>query len=194
MTDESSAGPSPWARQLHAHLKGHVETERAMLEKYAEVAERTDSKAFRYLVKLLIDEEIRHHRLFSELADSLEAQALMKREEPDIPYMDFQRADRAAVLEGAKELLENEERDIGELKRLQRELRDVKDTSLWGLLVELMQRDTEKHIAILKFVRRSRLIIQKEPTLMGVDHPIRGRGPLVGNESGSNDPLDLPPP
>jgi hypothetical protein len=153
MTDESSAGPSPWARQLHAHLKGHVETERAMLEKYAEVAERTDSKAFRYLVKLLVDEEVQHHRLFSELADSLEAQALMKREEPDIPHMDFQRADRAAVLEGAEELLENEERDIGELKRLQRELRDVKDTTLWGLLVELMQRDTEKHIAILKFVR-----------------------------------------
>lgn len=153
MTDESSAGPSQWARKLYAHLKGHVETERAMLEKYAEVAERTDSKAFSYLVKLLIDEEVRHHRLFSELADSLETQALMKGEEPDIPYMDFQRADRAAVLEGAKELLESEERDMGELKRLQRELRDVKDTSLWGLLVELMQRDTEKHISILKFVR-----------------------------------------
>jgi hypothetical protein len=153
MTDESSRGPSPWDRQLHAHLKGHVETERAMLEKYAEVAERTDSKAFRYLVNLLIDEEVRHHRLFSEMADSLETQALMKREEPDIPYMDFQRADRAAVLEGANELLENEKRDIGELKRLQRDLRDLKDTTLWGLLVELMERDTEKHIAILKFVR-----------------------------------------
>jgi hypothetical protein len=153
MSDESSRGPSPRDRQLYAHLKGHVETERAMLEKYAEVAERTDSKAFRYLVKLLIEEEVRHHRLFIEMADSLETQALMKREEPDIPYMDFQRADRVAVLEGAKELLENEKRDIGELKRLQRELRDMKDTSLWGLLVELMQRDTEKHIAILKFVR-----------------------------------------
>ena len=121
MTDESSAGPSPWDRQLHAHLRGHVETERAILEKYAEVAERTDSKAFRYLVNLLIDEEVRHHRHFNEMADSLETQALMKREEPDIPYMDFHRADRAAVLEGAKELLENEERDIGELKRLQRD-------------------------------------------------------------------------
>jgi len=153
MTDESSRGPSPWARQLYAHLKGHVETERAMLEKYAEVAERTDSKAFRYLVRLLIDEEVRHHRLFSEMADSLETQALMNPEEPDIPYMDFKRADRAAVLEGAKELLENEKRDIGELKRLQRDLRDMKDTTLWGILVDLMQRDTEKHIAILKFVR-----------------------------------------
>jgi hypothetical protein len=154
MTDESSAGPSPWERQLYAHLKGHVETERAMLEKYAGVAERTNSKAFRYLVKLLIDDEVRHHRFFNELADSLETEALMKGEDPDIPYLDFQRADRGVVLEGTKELLENEERDVGELKRLQRELRDVKDTSLWELLVELMKRDTEKHIAILKFVRK----------------------------------------
>ena len=134
-------------------MKGHVETERAMLERYAEVAERTDSDAFRYLVKLLIDDEIRHHRLFNELADSLETDALMKREAPAVPHMDLDRADRAEVLEATKELLENEEQDLGELKRLQRELRDVKDTTLWGLLVELMERDTDKHIAILRFVR-----------------------------------------
>ena len=50
MTDESSAGASAWARQLYAHLTSHVETERAMLEKYSKVAEQTQSKAFRYLV------------------------------------------------------------------------------------------------------------------------------------------------
>ncbi len=49
--------------------------------------------------------------------------------------------------------MENEQKDARELKRLQRELRMVKDTSLWGLLVDLMQRDTRKHIAILRFVR-----------------------------------------
>ena len=48
----------------------------------------------------------------------------------------------------------SEARDARELKRLQRELRDVKDTTLWSLLVDLMQRDTQKHIAILRFVRK----------------------------------------
>jgi hypothetical protein len=48
----------------------------------------------------LIDDEVRHHRLFNELADSLETEALMKGVEPDIPYLDFQRADRGGVLEG----------------------------------------------------------------------------------------------
>jgi hypothetical protein len=154
MTDESSAGPSQWERHLYKHLKEHAESERAMLDKYADVAERTDSKAFRYLVKLLIDDEVRHHNLFHDLADSLAIEAMMEPGEPEIPIMDFRRANRAAVLEGVKELLDNEERDRAELKQLERELRDVKDTSLWELLVELMQRDTEKHIAILKFVRK----------------------------------------
>jgi hypothetical protein len=153
MTDESSAGASAWERELYAHLTSHVGNERGLLEKYSKVAEETESKAFRYLVQLLIEDEIRHHRMFGELAASLEAVALLSGDEPLVPYLDFDRADRAAVLAGATELLENEESDLADLKRLQRELRDVKDTSLWGLLVELMQRDTEKHIAILRFVR-----------------------------------------
>jgi hypothetical protein len=51
-------------------------------------------------------------------------------------------------------LLEHEEADEKELERLQKELRDVSGTTLWGLLVELMQRDTDKHIAVLKFVKK----------------------------------------
>ena len=76
------------------------------------------------------------------------------REKPTIPYMDFDRTDTAEILVGTKKLLENEERDARELKQLQRELRDMKDTTLWSLLVDLMQRDTQKHIAILRFVRK----------------------------------------
>jgi hypothetical protein len=87
------------------------------------------------------------------MADSLETESLMTHEQPAVPYMDFHRAEKETVAEGAKELLDSEEHDMGELKRLQRDLRPVKDSSLWAVLVELMQRDTEKHIAILKFVR-----------------------------------------
>jgi hypothetical protein len=50
--------------------------------------------------------------------------------------------------------MDNEEQDRRELKRLRRQLRDVKDTTLWDLLVELMERDTERHIAILRFVSK----------------------------------------
>jgi hypothetical protein len=153
MTNQSSAGPSAWERDLFAHVTSHVEAESGLLKEYSAVAQQTESKAFGYLVNLLIDDEIRHHRIFTQLAESIRTVAELGREEPIIPYMDFHRADPAVVLNGARQLLEREEQDARELKRLQREMRDVKDTSLWSLLVDLMQRDTQKHIAILRFVK-----------------------------------------
>jgi rubrerythrin len=154
MTNSSAAGPSAWARELHAHLTSHVEIERGMLEEYRSVAEASSSKAFAYLVSLLIEDEMRHHRIFLELADSLETISLRPGADPQVPYLDFNRTNKEAVLDLTETLLEKEQQDALELKRLQRELSDVKDTSIWGLLVDLMQRDTQKHIAILKFVKK----------------------------------------
>jgi hypothetical protein len=155
MTSSTSAGPSAWARDLHAHLTSHVEIERGMLEEYRTAAEASSSKAVAYLVDLLIEDEIRHHRVFMDLADSLETQSLRPGTEPKVPYLDINRANREEVLALTEQLLDKEQQDALELKRLQRELRDVKDTSLWGLLVDLMERDTQKHIAILKFVKKT---------------------------------------
>ncbi len=154
MKNSSAAGPSAWARELHAHLTSHVEIERGMLEEYRSAAEASSSKAFEYLVNLLIEDEIRHHRIFLELADSLETISLRPGADPQVPYLDFNRTNKEAVLDLTDTLLEKEQQDALELKRLQRELGDVKDTSIWGLLVDLMQRDTQKHIAILKFVKK----------------------------------------
>ncbi len=125
-----------------------------MLEEYRSAAEASSSKAFEYLVNLLIEDEIRHHRIFLELADSLETISLRPGADPQVPYLDFNRTNKEAVLDLTDTLLEKEQQDALELKRLQRELGDVKDTSIWGLLVDLMQRDTQKHIAILKFVKK----------------------------------------
>jgi len=69
--------------------------------------------------------------------------------------MDFDRAtNQDAVIDFTDQLLQKEQRDAQELKRFRRELRDVKDTSLWSLLIDLMERDTQKHIAILRFARK----------------------------------------
>jgi type II secretory pathway predicted ATPase ExeA len=155
MTNESWAGPSATDRALYAHLTNHIGNERGLLEEYQGIANSTESKAFRYLVNLLIQDEIRHHQLFSELAESLETIALMKPEDPTVPFIDFAQADRDGVLEATKRLLEREREDARELKELQNEIRATKDNSLKGLVVELMQRDTEKHVAILRFVQKN---------------------------------------
>jgi hypothetical protein len=154
LTEKQPRGASPWELDLWTHLTSHVEAERGLLEAYSAVAEQSASKAFSYLVGILIEDEIRHHRLFIELAKSLKTEAELSGADPIIPNLDFARGDSAAVLDATKQLMASEEQDAQELKRLQSELRDVKDTTLWSLLVDLMQRDTQKHIAILRFVKK----------------------------------------
>jgi len=149
----STIGWSVGETELFAHLSGHAAREGALLEEYAQAAKATKSKALAYLVEILMEDERRHHRWFAELASSLEADASFSGTEPAVPRMDFHRADRAAVRGVTDRLLDHEKADEHELKRLQQELRDVSGTTLWGLLVELMQRDTDKHIAVLTFVR-----------------------------------------
>jgi len=145
-------GASVWEHELFTHLTAHIERERGMLAEYADAAEQADSKAFAYVVGLLVEDERRHHRLFASLAETIKVEAELSGAEPAIPYVDFDRADRKKVRELTMRLLASEEQDARELKRLHNMLHDVKDTTLWDLVVTLMRRDTDKHIAMLEFV------------------------------------------
>lgn len=149
-----TAGWSVSEAELLSHLYNHAAHEAALLDEYVQAAGTTESKALAYLIEILMEDERKHHRWFGELASSLQTDATLSGADPTIPRMDFHRADRATVRDVTDRLLEHEKADERELKRLQREMRDLKDTTLWGLLVELMQRDTDKHIAILHFVKK----------------------------------------
>jgi hypothetical protein len=153
-TDESMAGLSATERDLYAHLTSHVEAKGGLLDQYRTAAEESPSTALRYLVNLLIEDEIRHNRISKELASSIKADALMTGEDPIVPNIDFGGANQDAVIDLTNQLLEREQQDAIELKRLRRELRDSKDTTLWSLLVDLMERDIQTHIAILRFAKK----------------------------------------
>jgi hypothetical protein len=139
---------------LYTHLTEHVENERGLLQAYAEAAEATESKALAYLVRILMEDERRHHLLFSEMAASLKSESEKQPGEPMIPRLDFDEVAPAAFRDATNHLLENEKKDRQELKRLRRELGAFEHRTLWGLLVDLMQRDTDKHIAIVDFAQR----------------------------------------
>jgi hypothetical protein len=143
-----------WEREIFDPVTQHIVQERELLAEYVNSATETESRALAYLIDLLVEDERRHHRLFKQLALSLKSSAELQPDSPAVPRMDFDKENRAEVLEVTERLLEREEGDLLELKRLRKELSDVKDTTLWGLLVELMERDTDKHIAILRFARR----------------------------------------
>jgi hypothetical protein len=89
----------------------------------------------------------------TDLAESIRQMAELRLEEEPIPSLHGLRSDRERIRAATERLLAAERTDAKELKQFTKQLKDVRETTLWGLLVELMQDDTAKHIKILSFIR-----------------------------------------
>lgn len=145
---------SVWEQELYDHFVTHVVTEREILEEYQRLAEDSaGSPAFRYIANLILADERRHHQMFMDLAASIRQLGELRIDDEPIPSLRGLRADRARVTALTERLLAVEEADAKELKQIAKQMKDVRETTLWGLLIELMQDDTAKHIKILRFIR-----------------------------------------
>jgi rubrerythrin len=142
------AGLSVWEHKVFEEVLSHIDEEREVLEVYAEAVSTTSSKAARFLMELILNDEQRHHKLLRDLAETIAAFPL----EGPVPFLDYK--PNPALQKAARDLLSVERADLDGLHELKKELRPVAETSLWSLLVELLVRDTEKHIEILKFLER----------------------------------------
>jgi hypothetical protein len=148
------AGASAWEQDIYDYLSGHVATEGAILNEYRQLAEDPSvSSAFRYVAGLIMEDERRHHQIFNDLAESIKQLAEVRLDDEPIPSLHGLKADRERIMATTERQLETERADAKELKRLAKKVRDFRETTLWGLLIELMQDDTAKHIKILEFIR-----------------------------------------
>lgn len=143
---------SLWEQQLYRHFVEHVSSEQRVIQRYRDAAEHASSPAFAYLAMLILEDEQRHHKLMQELAESIRKFAELGGDEEPVPPL-YRPKDREALVELTEELLTIEKADKKELAALRKELKDVATTTLWGLMVDLMERDTDKHIHILEFAR-----------------------------------------
>jgi rubrerythrin len=131
---------SPWDEQLD------------LLEEYLGFRD-TGPEHIRYLIDMILEDEARHHQTFKELVNRVRSDIDFRDYEPKVPYLKRSAADSAALLAATNRLLAFEHADEQSLRRLQKELRPVRDTTLFALLVKLMELDTKKHITILEFIR-----------------------------------------
>jgi hypothetical protein len=146
-------GASVWEQEIYDQVSGHVVAEGSILDEYQRLADDpSGSPAFRYLAGLILADEHRHHQLFNDLAESIRQSAQLRDDEP-IPSLHGLKADRERIMATTERLIETEQADAREIKQLAKKMKDVRETTLWGLLLELMQDDTAKHIKILQFIR-----------------------------------------
>jgi hypothetical protein len=164
MTSNLSTAPHPLTElagseldeKLLALFQQHVEGEQEILEAYAAFRDEGPEHV-RYLIDLILTDEARHHRTFRELVNRVCADIDWRTYGPQVPYVTKVRTGAPALVEATDRLLAFEHADAKSLHSLQKELRPVRDTTLFSLLVTLMELDTKKHITILEFIRRRAL-------------------------------------
>jgi rubrerythrin len=131
-------------------LSDHGQHEGALLERYRRFAELSESAAVRYLVRAIVEDEERHHRVLAELANAVAWEGSPQTPPGSVPDLDHEHDD--ALVAETKALLDSELADLRELKKVRRRLEAYRDTTMWPLLVDLMILDTEKHAHILRFI------------------------------------------
>jgi rubrerythrin len=146
-------GASVSEQQLYDHLIEHVDSEREILQDYERLAEATESPAFAYLARLILDDERRHHQQLHDLAETIRTTSMLTGEPSPIPDLGGFRADRDKILAETERFLAAEERDNRDLERLAKEMSNVRNTTVWQLIIRLIQQDNEKHRHILRFIR-----------------------------------------
>ena len=153
MPRSSIPGASVWEQQVYDHITQHVDDEMEVIRAYAALAEETDSPAFAYLARLILEDERRHHALLQDLAETIKTSAQLSSGATPIPDLGMWGADREQILAETERYLDLEKNDNKELDALAKELHDVRDTTIWELVIRLIQKDNEKHQRILKFIR-----------------------------------------
>lgn len=142
-----------WEPDVIARLDHKREAEREILEEYRALATGARDEWVRYLIRMVLDDEERHHRLLDEMRNHL-ACDVAELEEPMVPWL-TEPADRERLVATAGRFLAVEREDLRELRKLRDALEPVADTSLLALLAELMELDTRKHIKVLEFLLRA---------------------------------------
>jgi alkylated DNA nucleotide flippase Atl1 len=146
-------GLSVFEEKLHRHLTDHMSSETGLVASYRELAEApTTPDAARYLLRLVIEDEQRHHRVIGEIATAIGEGIAWRSDADTVPSMP--RGELLPNLEDVtKRFLAAERADRKQLQALRKELRPFRDTTMWSLLVEVMELDTAKHIRLLTFIR-----------------------------------------
>ena len=149
-----NVGSREWELDIYQHVASHGKTEGEILDEYQRLADDEEiPPAFAYLARIILEDEVRHHRIFDDLAENMRQMVEESVDRSPLPSLRGFHTDRVRIQRMTEQLLQVERSDERELKDLAKRLKDFDKVTLWGLLIELMLDDTRKHIKILKFIQ-----------------------------------------
>ena len=144
------AGLSVWEREIYALMVEHVAKESEVVDEYDEALEASTGHV-RYLLGLIVEDELRHHAVYEEWAETFKSFASFEQAANGVPNL-VREPEPDRLIAALEKLLAIEKDDARQLKDLEKRFKDFRRTTIWPLLAELMAFDTQKHIRILEFL------------------------------------------
>ena len=145
-------GLSVWERELFEHLVRHLHDENELIGEYDALAADAGGEVA-YVLGLIVEDEQRHHRVVEEWCNALRADAEYRDIEPSVPRLGSatMTPELRAVVD---RLVAAEQADKKDIHRLRKLVKDQRDLTLWGVLLDVMELDTDKHLTLLRFLQR----------------------------------------
>ena len=138
--------PSSWDQRLLAHIDQHLAMEATASSAYEAFVKMGDAQ-IRYLTGLIASDE--------HLATSVRSTACEDSDPSELSRPPHVTSDQSkALLKEARRLLDIENNDLSELKKLRGDLSYAPAGTIWSVVVRIMTFDTRKHIRILKAIEK----------------------------------------
>jgi rubrerythrin len=148
---QEARNESPLERLLHA-VDTHAAAEADALGQYEYLAEASGDPVIALVMRLILDDEVRHHGLLHRMSATLR-DALEWTSSPEaLPKGAPKGRATGPIASLAHLLIEEERTGARALRRLADEEKDI-NGGLDSLLLEMMAMDSEKHAHLLQFVQ-----------------------------------------
>jgi hypothetical protein len=148
---EHDPGGETCVRLLDA-VERHAALEEEALGQYDRLAVASGDPVIALVMRLILDDEERHHNLLKRIATTLRDALNWTRTASALPHADSVSPTEHNLASVARALIEEEHAGAAALRRLAGRERGL-DGGLDSLLLETMAMDSEKHAHLLRFVQ-----------------------------------------
>jgi hypothetical protein len=134
-------------------IEDHIRGEADALVEYERLAQVSQDLAVELVMRLILDDEQRHHALLGRIATSLHDALYWTHSADALPASAPQEPPAPELASLARTLIREEQNGARALRELAVRERGI-DGGLDSLLLEMMALDSEKHARLLQFVER----------------------------------------
>lgn len=139
--------------RLLNEFEAHEDGEKQVLQRYREIAEKSDNPLIKFLLRLIIADEERHHAVTHVMVSTLRGDITWTKPEAAIQGLYELVEGKGELLKLTEDFIEVEKEGIEAYKKLIKTSKGYY-RGLFALLFRSMVHDSEKHVEFLEFLQR----------------------------------------